>query len=198
MVCQSRITEEDCQASFDASTSLWLDEASANRHECCFEKRSEKIVYLRFLRTCRQIDDEARSLCYTSNIFSFDTLRLFTVFVATVDWAPYVRCIHLRIDDSRLYWDFTVGKLDGTWPHPTRQGISSMLPGLQRIHIDLELRSYSFSQRYNQEAEEASLLTQQPLCFAGPALKAATVVISDTHLRIPQHHERVLDKDRLW
>ena len=50
-----------------------------------------------FLRTCRQIYDAAKNICYSTNIFSFDSLRVFMMFGKTVSWVPQIRSLRLRI-----------------------------------------------------------------------------------------------------
>lgn len=179
--CLSKTTEEDSQASFDASKSAWFDEIGANRHEsCCSPKLfcdlsgriSRRLTLdLSLLRSCRQIYEEARSFCYTTNIFSFDDWNVFVKFVKTVKWVSYIRSIRLRIRSG------TNG--NGPSTRETLRDICGKLTGLQWIHIDLEQLYVSNSRRYDQEAEETSHLTKQLLCFAGTALKTAAVVVSD-------------------
>ena len=179
--CLSKTTEEDAQASFDTSTSPWFDEVNANRHEdCCSPKNFCDVsgrmtrrltLDLRFLRTCRKIYDEAKNVCYTANIFSFDSWNVFGKFLKTVSWVSHIRSIHLRICSG------TTG--DGPSTREALQDVSSKLTGLQRIHIDLEQFHISRSRRYDRGAEEASHLTEQLLCFAGRALKTTAVIISD-------------------
>ena len=180
--CLSKITEEDTQASFDASTSPWVDVACANRHkECCSQRlfRPESgrfwarpTLDLRFLRTCRQIYDAAKNLCYDTNIISFDSLKVFARFVMTVSWVPRIRSLRLCI------YSFNDGS--GAVPAKTLKHMVSKLTGLERIHIDLFLIFVGEFRSYDKGAEEDSVLTKQLLCLAVTRLRAATVVISDT------------------
>lgn len=175
--CLSKTTKEDAQASFDASKSPWFDEVNTYSHEiCCFVDVSERIsrkltLDLRFLRTCRQIYDEAKTFCYTANTFSFDDWYIFSRFLKTVSWVSYIRSIYLRIKNGAN------GR--GPFIEDTLQDVSSKLTGLRRIHIDLEMIHMSTTRGYCQEVDEASELTEQLLRFAGKALKTATVIISD-------------------
>lgn len=180
-ICLSKVTEEEAQASFESSKSAWFDEANASRHEECYSPKifsdvsgrvSRRLTLdLRFLRTSRQIYHEARLFCYTATTFSFNEWDVLARFVKTVSWVPCVRSIRLRIRSG--------AKGDKPPACEALQNISSRLTGLQRIHIDVVQFCSSGSREYDRRAEEASHLTQQLLSFAGPALKAAAVVISD-------------------
>ena len=183
MKCLSKATEEDAQASFDASVSPWFDEVNVNRHEdCVFGRFSPKpTLDLRFLRTCRQIHEEAKSFCYTANTFSFDGWNTLRELLATVSWTSYIRSVHLCIRSG------TNG--EGPVPHNIMQRISSKLTGLRSIHYSLDQCNVYRSRKYNQEVEKASHLTEQLLCLAGTAVKTATVVISDAYyhnFKIPE------------
>lgn len=179
--CLSKTTEEDAQASFDASKSPWFDEVNANRHEdCCSPKIFCDVsgrnirrltLDLRFLRTCRQIYNEAKIFYYTANTFSFDEWHVFSRFLKTVSWVSYIRSIHLQFLNG--------ANGDGPSMEDTLRDISSKLTGLRRIYIDLDLVYMCRTRRYSQDFDEARELTEQLLCFAGTALKAAAVVISD-------------------
>ena len=184
--CVSKTTEEDAQASFDASESPWFDDLCANRHKDCLltpteyqcEASGGTATYrrlvgldLRFLRTCHQLYDETKNVCYKINIFSFDDFNCLVSCVNKLSWLSYIRNIRICI----RYWDNRLGPAtDGAMYH-----ISSKLTSLQRIYIDLE-GSQSFCLRgYDQRFEEASHLTKYLLSFARPALKAVGVVITD-------------------
>ena len=180
--CLSKITVDDAQASFDASTSPWVDVVSANLHmECCsprlFGHESGRTcgmptLDLRFLRTCRQIYDAAKNLCYSTNIISFDSLDIFKRFVKTVSWVPRIRSLRLCIYSGNSSGGAALSK--------TLKHLVSKVTGLERIHIDLLQILGHVSRTYDKGAEEDSVLTKQLLCLAGTALRAATVVISDT------------------
>ena len=178
--CLSTKTEQDAQRSFDASTSPWLDEVSVNRHnECGPDFLGEmpgpisrrRTLDLRFLRTCRQIYDEAKSFCYTENTFSFDYWLLFGHFVTTVKWTSYIRSVHL------CYHSGTNAHVP--FSRELLQLVSEKLTGLRMFAFDWEQFLVCHSRKYDQRAEEASQLTKQLVCFAGPALKSVVVVISD-------------------
>lgn len=179
--CLSKATEEDAQASLDTSKSPWFDRMNANRHEDCHSPKpfcdvsgriSRRLTLdLRFLRTCRQIYDEAKNFCYTANIFSFDDWNVLRKFLETVSWLSYIRRIRLRIRRG------TNGDVPSN--RETMRDISSKLTGLRWIHIDLEQLHIFRSPRYDPGAEEASHLSEQLLCVAGTALKVTAVVISD-------------------
>ena len=179
--CLSTAMEEDTQTNFDSSKSPWFDEVNANRHEdCCSPKIfcdvsgriSRRLTLdLRFLRTCRQIYDEANNVCYTANIFSFDNWNVFGKFLKTVSWVSHIRSIHLRIRSATNRY--------GPSTRETLQYIYSKLTGLRSIYIDLEQLHIFRIPMYDQGSEEASHLTEQLLCFAGTGLKNTTVVISD-------------------
>ena len=179
--CLSTKTEEEAQKRFDASTWPWFDEASANRHdECtpnflgdvlgCISRR--RILDLRFLGTCRQVYDEAKSFCYTANTFSFDNWNVFGHFVNTVNWTSHIRSV--RLYDRR--------ETNGYGPSNRKklQDVSKKLTGLQNFVFDWKQTTFSDSCKYAQRAEEATQLTELLFCFAGPALKSVFVVISDT------------------
>ena len=176
--CLSTKTEEDAQRSFDASMSPWVDEVSANRHDECEPDFSDEPISrwptldLRFLRTCRQIYDEAKNFCYIANTFSFDDWVIFVEFVDTVKWKSYIRSVRLHIGCRN----------DGPLSSNLRmlQDVSKDLTGLQTFIFDWEQLSLSIVRKYDQRAEEASQLTKQLLWFAGAALKSVVVVISDT------------------
>lgn len=192
-ICTSKATEEQAQAGFESSTSPWFDESYAKRHEeCCSPKLfcdssgriSRRITLdLRFLRTCRQIYEEAKSFRYNTNTFSFNDWNVFEKFVRTVDWVSDVRGIGLRILRG------TNG--DGPFSSETLSSISSKLDGLRWIHLDIDQLHFSRSRRYRKEAEEGSDLTKQLLRFGGASLKAATLVISDTGFCDPNCSETV-------
>ena len=178
--CLSTKTEQDAQRSFDASTSPWFDEGSVNRHDECAPKFSGDVsgrisrrctLDLRFLRTCRQIYDEAKSFCYTANTFSFDKWSVFGQFVNTEKWASYIRSVRL----------YARRGTNGHGPpnHEMLQSASKKLTGLQTFIFDWEQVCLSGSRMYDQRAEAATQLTKQLLCFAGAALKSVVVVISD-------------------
>ena len=178
--CLSTRTEEDAQMSFDASTSPWFDEVNVNRHDKCAPRFFGDVsglisqgptLDLRFLRTCRQIHDEAKSFCYTANTFSFDDWSIFGHFVNTVNWTSHLRSVRL-LDRSGT---------NGREP-PYRemlQEVSKKLTGLQTFVFDWKQFSFSGSRKYDQRAEEATQLTKRLLCFAGAALKSVVVIISD-------------------
>lgn len=182
--CLSQATEEDAQASFDTSKSPWFDEANSYRHHgCCAFKLFDDIsgrvpeefrLDLRFLRTCRQIHDEAKNYCYTANTISFNGLGNLRKFLETVSWVSYIRSIRLGIT---IVNDGDDG--DGRITRETMQDLCSKLTRLRSIHIQLEQFHTIRSRRYNQGAENTSHLTGQLLCFAGTRLKTATVIISD-------------------
>ena len=178
--CLSTKKEEEAQKSFDASTSPWFDEVSVDRHDECAPNFLGDIpgpisrmsaLDLRFLRTCRQIYDEAKSFCYTANIFSFESRIVFGHFVNMVNWASSLRSIRL------LNRSGTNGREHPNWR--TLQNVSKKLTGLQTFIFDWEQSPSYDSRKYNQRAEEATQLTKQLLCFAGVALKSVVVVISD-------------------
>ena len=190
VMCVSRITEDDAQASFDASTSPWFDEVCANRHERCYSIqhfcdksgciRPRLTLDLRFLRTCRQIYDAAKIICYGTNIFSFDSLRVFvkfgkTVFGKTVSWVPRIRSLRLRIQYVNI----------GSEPASSQALKQTLgkLTGLKWIYIDLEQIFFDGSRTFVRAVEENSLLMQQILCIGGRASKVAAVVISDACFR---------------
>lgn len=215
--CLSKTTEEDAQANFDASESPWFDDLCANRHKDCLptpieylcEASGDTDTYrrlvgldLRFLRTCHQIYDEARNVCYKTNIFSFDGYNCLVSCVNKWIWVSYIRSIRI----CNAYWDNRAGPAtDGSIYHIS--SISSKLIGLQRIYIDLEEIRCSDLRRYDQGVEKASPLTKQLLSFARPALKAASVVITDAvdfyssenefHLWI-SHDKFLLAQDTRW
>lgn len=56
---------------------------------------------LRFLRTCRQIYDEAKNVCYKTNIISFDNYDCLVFCVEILSWVSYIRSIRIHI----RYWD---------------------------------------------------------------------------------------------
>ena len=171
--CLSRTTEEEAQASFEASKSPWFDEVNVSRHkDCCSFVNALGLceLDLRFLRACHQIYDEAWSFCYTDNIFSFDDWQVFAEFGRTVTRVSYVRSIRISTFDL-LYSDTPLTR---EW----LQNIFDKLTGLQRIDIDWEqLPGYLW--KYDQGAGEAIHLTQQLLCFSGKGLKTTGVIISD-------------------
>ena len=183
--CLSTKTEEEAQKSFDASTSPWFDEVSVNRHCQCAPSflgvvsgpiSQSPTLDLRFLRTCRQIYDEAKSFCYTANTFSFDDWIVLGHFVDTVNWTSNLRSIRL------LNRSGTNGREPPNWKIPNwkmLQDASKKLTGLQTFMFDWKQLSFYGSRKYNQRAEEATQLTKQLLCFAGLALKSVVVVISD-------------------
>ena len=178
VTCQSQITEEDAQASFDASTSPWFDETCAERHEGCLSPVfNYDVLDLRFLRTCRQIYEEASCFFYDNNIFSFDDWPVFVKCAETVSWMSRIRNLRLCIRTEAI----SSGSVDyDTLKYLTY--ISSKLTNLQSIHIDLQLLYYITDRSgYNQQAEEGCGRTQKLLCFAGTALRAATVAISDDY-----------------
>lgn len=130
--CPSKATEEDAQASFDASESPWFDEVNIKRHEdCVFRHLSPKLTLdLRFLRTCRQIHEEARSFCYTTNTFFCNDWDVFNEFLKKMSWTSYVRSVYLC---------FRSGTGDeGAVPHYVMQRVSSKLTGLRSIHYNLD------------------------------------------------------------
>ncbi len=175
--CVSRTTEEEAQASFEASKSPWFDEVNVSRHkECC---SSALALDLRSLRTCHQIYDEARSFCYTDNTFSFDDWYDLLEFVKTVTRMSYVRSI--RITSCRVF------DSDMPFNREKLQGISNKLTGLQRIHIDWK-QTPPHLRKYDQGAGEAIHPTQPLLCFGGIGLKAATVIISDAQFYKNESH----------
>ena len=167
--CESKTTEEDAQASFDNSTSPWFDEKCAHRHGSCGLGRLT--LDLRFLRTCRQIYNEAKSFCYSTNIFSFGDWTIFADFVKKVRWVSDIRKIRLCIRSG------TSG--NGPAPCESLQSFCSKLTGLQWFHTDWEQFCFPDSRRYDRGAAEASYLTKRLVCFAGTALKTAEVIIND-------------------
>ena len=197
--CLATKTEEEAQKSFDASTSPWFDEASANRHDGCTPNflgdvlgpiSQRRILDLRFLRTCRQIYDEAKSFCYTANTFSFDHWYVFRSYVNTVNWASHLRSV--RLYDRRELIGYVL---------PNRemlQGISKKLTGLQTFIFDWEQLLVSGSRKYDQRAEEASQLTKHLLCFAGAALKSVVIVISDTRRDFSSPEITQCSQDDAW
>lgn len=210
--CVSKTTEEDAQASFDASESPWFDDMCANRHKDCLltptkyfcEASGGTATYrrllgldLRFLRTCQQIYDEAKNVCYKTNIFSFDDFNCLVSCVNKLSWVSYIRNIRI----CTRYWDNRAGPAtDGAMYH-----ISSKLTGLQGIYIDLEESQCFGLRRYDQRIEDASHLTKQLLSFARPALKAVGVVITDADfysykniLRMSILHDDLLAQDIRW
>ena len=179
--CLSTRTEEEAQKSFDASTWPWFDEASANRHDGCTPNflgdvsgpiPQRRILDLRFLRTCRQIYDEAKSFCYTANTFSFDHWNVFGHFVNTVNWTSHIRSV--RLYDRR--------ETNGHGPPNCEMlhDVSKKLTGLQKFIFDWKQTSFSDSRKYDQRAEKVTQLAKQLFCFAGPSLKSVIVIISDT------------------
>ena len=207
VLCISNITENEAQASFYASTSPWFDEVCANRHEaCCSTKLFRDLsgciwgrltLDLRFLRTCRQIYDAAMSICYTTNIFSFGSLRVFMMFGKTVSWVPRIRSLRLRVQCVN----------NGSEPASSealKQALGNFT-GVKSIHIDLEQVFFDNTRTYDKKVEENSLLTQQLLGFGGKALKAAAVIISDARFcdsnflertQVSQDDERSLRRRR--
>lgn len=201
--CLSKTTEEDAQANFDASESPWLHHICSKRHRDCLLTPTEYLceasggtaaqrrlvgLDLRFLRTCHQIYDEAKDVCYKTNIFSFDDLVCLLSCVNNWSWVSHIRSVRIYIG----YWGYSAGLVvDRAMDH-----ISSKLTGLRRIFFDLE-ESQCFDLRtYDRRTEEASHLTKQLLSFARPALKAAGVVITDADfydyqnvLRMPTLHD---------
>ena len=182
--CLSTKTEKDAQKSFDASTSPWFDEVSANRHDGCAPNFSVDVsgpispgrtLDLRFLRTCRQIYDEAKSFCYTANTFSFNNWSIFGLFVNTVNWTSLIRSV-------RLY-HLSGANRHGSSNFEILQDASEKLTGLRTLMLDWEQLSISSSRKYDQRAEEVTQLTKQLLCFAEATLKSVVVVISDTGYR---------------
>ena len=179
--CRSKITEDDAQASFYASKSPWFDEVCANRHEECWSSnffcdesgrtRCWPTLDLRFLRTCRQIYDVAKNLCYSTNMFSFDSLDLLIMFGKRVRWVSHIRSLRLHIRSGNR----------GSGPvFPERlKQILRKLTGVRWIHIELEQIFVDGSRTYNKRVEEDSLFTKQLLYLGGTALKLAAVVISD-------------------
>ncbi|KAM0799970.1 hypothetical protein BDR22DRAFT_973360 [Usnea florida] len=162
--CLSTKTEEEAQKSFDASTSPWFDEVSVNRHDQCAPGflgivsgpiSQSPAMDLRFLRTCRQIYDEAKSFCYTANTFSFDSWVVFGHFVNMVNWASNLRSIRL------LNRSGTNGHEPPNWK--MLQDVSKKLTGLQTFMFDWEQLPCYGSRKYNQQAEEATQLTNQLL-----------------------------------
>ena len=181
--CRSKITEDDAQVSFDASESPWFDEVCAKRHVgCCFrELVCEELGFnwrrstldLRFLRTCRQIYDVAKNLCYSTNIISFDSLDTFVMFGTIVSWVSHIRSLRLCIASG--------SSTSGPLVPETLEQILGKLTGVKWIHIDLE-QVIGGARPYDKRLEEDSPLTKQLLRFGGRALKVATVVISDARL----------------
>ena len=180
--CLSTKPEEDAQKSFDASTSPWFDEVSVNRHDQCvpqflhgvsvplFGKRN---LDLRFLRTCRQIHDEAKNFCYTANTFSFDGWDVLAMFVKTVDWTPYIRSVRLYVCSGTSGPTFHNREM--------LQHVSKKLTGLRMLTFDWDQFSLPDSREYDQRTEEGSQLSEQLLCFFGGAgLKSVEVIVSDT------------------
>ncbi len=164
--CVSRTTEEEAQASFEASESPWFDEVNVSRHKDCYS--SALALDLRFLRVCHQIYDEASSFCYTDNTFSFEDWTIFAIFVRTMTRVSYVRSIR------------SCSEFIGDRPFICKrlQNIFNKLTGLQRIHIDWE-QLPGHLRKYDQRVVEAIHPTQQLICFGGIELKTATVIISD-------------------
>lgn len=52
---------------------------------------------LRFLRTCRQIYDEAQNVYYKTNIISFDDYDCLVTCVEILSWVSYIRSIRIHI-----------------------------------------------------------------------------------------------------
>ena len=181
--CLSTKTEEDAQKSFDASTSPWFDEVSVNRHDQCAPMFLDAVsmpilrkraLDLRFLRTCRQIYDEAKNFRYTANTFSFDNWDVLGMFVKTVNWTPYIRSVRLYVCS---------GTNGPAFPNREMlQNVSKKLTGLRMLTFDWDQMSSLDSRKYDQRTEEGSQLSEQLLCFfAGQALKSVEVIVSDTH-----------------
>lgn len=194
----SKITEAEAQASFFASTSPWFDEVCAHRHEECDPSKllSDQsgcmqrglTLDLRFLRTCRQIYHAAKTICYGTNIFSFDSLDVFMEFGKTRSWISHIRSLRLRIQSGN-------SSSGPAFPDSLNQ-ILGKLTCMKWIHIDLEQIFFDGSRVYEKRVEENSLLTKQLLCFGGRALKVAAVVISDA--RFCDYKRTQDDQDDDW
>lgn len=182
-----------CVKESGAGYIIWLKKKLWLVYTFCFLGR-EPDVHIQDCYTIKcQVRSEAEQqrAFATKPIFSFDQWIIFANFVKTVSWVSDIRRIRLGIRSG------TSG--NGGVARESLQRFYSKLTGLQWVHIDLEYIYFSASRRYDRGAAEASYLPEQLLCFAGTALKTASVIISDARFcneRAPETAQ--ISRDDAW
>lgn len=211
-LCDIEFSEEEAQKKFDASEEVWYAVETVDRHLCCctdtifnFECRpcrdlrdhfnSHTKLDISLLFCCRQMYLESNLVPYYANTFSFGSPFSLTSFchLMPMRFKRVIRGLHVRpiVINTELYTQ--------VW-HTAFGSVTASLTGLQRLHITMELFPYGqYLSASPQGPDEKSMLSTI-LQVGKLNLKAATVVLSDSHfthdLSVFRIRER--EKDERW
>ena len=193
-LCETSLSEEEAQKEFDASEEVWYAGEIVDRHlHCCNDATSNyqcdlcvdlddhfnchAKVDISLLLCCRQLYWESYNVPYYANTFSFssaDTLSKFCC-LTSKRYRPVIRSLHVRLIacGSRLH-------VPEDW-HKALGSVTESLIGLQRLHITMEPFPYENSPVSRGRGPVVELYLSDNLQVGKLDLKAATVVLSDSH-----------------
>ncbi|KAK4692937.1 hypothetical protein P7C71_g4362, partial [Lecanoromycetidae sp. Uapishka_2] len=132
-ICDTHITEEEAQKKFDEGhSSKWNVKDVLDRHEDCYDETMS--ISTSFLSTCRQIYDEAKSIPYSKNTFSFNDvlyLERFSTLLSFAKAKSYLVIQSLHLD---IYW-LSHSEID-QWVKAITQ-VTDLYTNMKNINIDL-------------------------------------------------------------
>lgn len=145
VLCRATVSEEDAQHAFETtSPSDKTMRDAANRHSCCFEgigahpTSGATTVSVGLLRTCRQINVEAKYILYSTNTFSFRDHDDFNWFCSSfrrdISVEGAIRNIHLdMLIDERWFED--------RWNKAIKE-LGDCLHSVQHVQISISPRTW--------------------------------------------------------
>ena len=194
-LCQAEHSEKEAERIFAASTEPWFSTGIESRHKTCYppyfrdgcfrcDKKKEIAtesyaqLSLAFLRCCRQMYQEARSVVFSKSTFSFtyssDLPLFFSGLRSHTQFA--IRSLHLDLVVSNI--------LDEKWWNRAFAHISKNFKSLQHIYINIDQRpemvGYLTQWKFEQLAECSLLRRLRTLRHL--KLKTVTIIISDCHI----------------
>lgn len=213
-ICCASVSEEAQQIIFDSPSATWSNDSNENPHTKCCSKESNKGSFaeniakpfsnkmdLSFLRTCRQLYDEARLVPYETLTFSFRKSEVLKLFMKKTPQAIRIRHLRLEIDIGVKHDPYNPipNPISNTsdfqaW-HASLRTISRKMKNLQYIHLDIkqdEEREAPFSRKVKDGGQDE--VTTGLLIFRKVPLEVATVTLRDQCRRCYPDH----DSWRIW